>query len=339
MINGVFRPWGKPDWLLRTIAHPPGSWLLIGTLSTQTRCLSMLIHSATSYSLAKAEFLEITDSNSPFEIESTRLRNENRAEIVRIAPNQHAIHQFGLMDPSARLKKLALGWLGAGANNVILDATCMPERFLFPIMRWLVEETQVSNLIVTCMAPAKYTDQELAYDPNEWAQLPTFTDAGGSGITQKIRRVIVGAGFMPFGLPDLLKKTYIEQGVKVSIIFPFPASPVNVSRAWEFVRKIEHDIPISDERQVARVGVDDLPGCFDRISAMTAEGKLKSVFAPYGPKAHSVAMALHAIKTGAEVYYTQPAYYHPHYTDGIKFDGTTPVGSAYAIRVQGREYY
>jgi len=67
-----------------------------------------------------------------------------------------------------------------------------------------------------------------------------------------------------------------------------------------------------------RVHALDTSDAFDRICDITDNGKYTSVLAPYGPKPISLAIALFAIETGAPVYYTQPNYYSPDYSTGIK---------------------
>ena len=225
------------------------------------------------------------------------------------------------------------------AENVILDVSAMPEKFFFPIIRWLLESVQIKNIVITYMLPERYTHEDLAYDARDAGQLHTFTYSGPQP-EPTIQNVIVGVGFLPFSLPDWLKKTYKDTNtVKVTLMLPFPSAPSNVRKGWEFVRRIETNVKLADDRQILRVDANDLSACFDRIQTVTNAGKTATVFAPFGPKAHSVAMCLQAIKMKAEVYYTQPTFYHPKYSTGIKMDGTVPAGFAYAIRTNGHDLY
>ncbi len=340
MINGTLRPWGKPRWLLQMGSMKAKSWFLIGAISTQDRCLSMVRNQANTYALARAEFLEIVDEESDFSDQTTARREANRVSFQNdVREDLRELHTYGLLDPLRRLQKLVAQWVaGEHKKNIILDVTCLPERFFFPMLRWLLDSVAVENLIVTCMSPERYTEEDLAYNPQDWAHIPTFI--GSVDITPPpVKRVIVGAGFLPFGLPDLLKKDYADRNIEVSVLFPFPATPASVKRSWEFVRKFEIDVSLKDDRQLARIGANDLSGCFDRINAITRDGSIPTVFAPYGPKAHSVAMCLKAIQMDAEVFYTQPTFYHPKYTTGIKLDDGVPAGYAYAVRVNGQALY
>lgn len=315
-------------------------WLLIGTVSTQDRCLSMLRHSAHSFALGHAAFLEISEPQSKFLTQSEERRKTNRLLwLEQTKGHSSELLKYELLEPIRRLQKQVNQWTsGPFKKSIILDVSCLPERFFFPILRWLLASEEVENLIVTCMSPERYTEEDLAYDPDDWAYIQTFGPSS-EGIDKPVKRVVVGAGFLPFSLPEWLKKDYNESSIQVSMLFPFPAPPANIKRNWEFVRQIEVGLPLRDERQLARVGANDLSGCFDRIDSITRNGSIGTVFAPYGPKAHSIAMCLQAIKMDAQVLYTQPTYYHPEYTTGIKVDDGLPAGFAYAIRVKKQMLY
>lgn len=341
MINGVLRPWGKPQWLLGMQSLQQEEWFLIGAISTQDRCLSALHHQGISFKLTQTAFIEIIDGPSIFSTESKARRDNNRTLWkTKVDTTRNEIHEFSLFEPLKRLKTLVDGWAKSPtAKNVILDVSTLPEKFLFPMIRWLLESPSIKNLVVTYMLPAQYTQEDLAYDALDASQLQTFT-YNGPQPERSIENVIVGAGFLPFSLPEWLKKTYPNTNtVKVSLIFPFPSDPANVRKGWEFVRRIEATVNLADDRQIPRVDANDLSACFDRIQTLTNFGKSPTVFAPFGPKAHSVAMCLQAIKMGAEVYYTQPSFYHPEYSTGIKMDGKVPAGYAYAVRLNGVDLY
>ncbi len=340
MINGLLRPWGKPQWLLQMEALRAEQWLLIGALSTQDRCLAMLGHRTQSFDLGHAAFLEISEKQSTFQAQSDERRTLNR-EKWRAQTHGYSCEllSYDLLEPLIRLQKQVTLWTtGPFRKSVILDVSCLPERYFFPMIRWLLASDQVENLIVTCMSPEKYTEEDLAYDPEEWKHIQTFAPSP-EGNDKPIRRIVVGAGFLPFSLPEWLKKDYSKNDIQVAMLFPFPAPPANVKRSWEFVRQIEVGLPLKDERQVTRISANDISGCFDRIEAITRRGTLGTIFAPFGPKGHSIAMCLQAMKMDAQVLYTQPTYYHPEYTTGIKIEDGLPAGFAYAIRVNGQMFY
>lgn len=339
MINGTLRPWGQLTWLLSMSSLQGKHWVVLGCLSTQDRCLSVLSHAGRSYKLAHADFLEIRGEPSRFSVESDVRRAKNRLGLESTVPeNQRTLVDFELFEPILRLKRWVDALTKAGSQiNVILDVSALPEQFYFPLLRWLLEARTVENLIVTYMLPEKYTSEDLAYNAREWAQLPTFIADQTSD--PAVENVIVGVGFLPFNLPELLKKAYVDPSIKVSLILPFPSAPSNVSRGWEFVRRIESNMTLRDDRQVARVDAHDISACFDRLQTITDKGRSPSVFAPYGPKTHSVAMCLQAINMDAEVFYTHPTFYHPEYSTGVGMSDGLPAGFAYAVRLRGQSLY
>ena len=338
MINGKLRPWGQPSWLFRMPTLNAKAWFLLGCVSTQDRCKAMLLHHQQSLTIGDCGFVEIADSASDFSAQSAAKMLSNRHDISGLAPAQVDFFQIGLLDPLLRLKKVIDAWIASSNGSVVLDASTFPERFCFPIIRWITENPAVRNLVITYMLPEKYTQEDLGYDSQDWGQIPTFVkDDHQDG--EGVEHVIVGVGFLPYSLPDWLKKTYDTPNFKISLLMPFPAAPSSVNRAWEFVRRIEKDLNLKDDRQIIRVAAHDLCGAYQRIDSITKAGKSPAVFAPYGPKAHSVAMCLHALRYPSEVYFTQPTYYHPEYSTGIATRNGTPSGYSYLVRLDGGDFY
>lgn len=338
MINGTFRPSGKLPWLFRMPSIGHKNWFVIGCISTQDRCQSILLHANSSLRISRGGFLKIIDEPSPFSAQTTNRLLTIQDSVSKLLPPKSEIIEFDLLGALAPLKEAVKDWVRAASGSIILDISALPERFCFPILRWLLENADVRDLVITYMSPERYTTEELGYDPHDWGQLPTFVSEDiSSGLS--VEQVVVGVGFLPYSLPDWLKKTYDTPKFKFSLLFPFPAPPSSVSRAWEFVRRIEKDLSLREDRQIIRVAANDISGAYQRIFNLTKGGKVHAVFAPYGPKTHSIAMGLHALRHSCEVYFTQPTYYHPEYSTGIAFDHQLPAGHAFAIRVDGRDYY
>jgi hypothetical protein len=338
MINGNLRPWGRPEWLFRMPSIAKNEWFLIGCVSTQDRCKSILLHNEKSINISKCGFIEIIDAPSSFSNRTADRIRDNLASIQALLPAGSEIVEIGLLDPMLPLKKKLEVWIASSGGNVVFDVSTFPERFCFPILRWLFESPEVKNLAVTYMLPEAYTADDLGFDSQDWGQLPTFVNEMPFQ-SEMVEHVIVGVGFLPYSLPDWLKKTYDKPDFKISLLMPFPASPSNVNRAWEFIRRIEGDLRLKDDRQIIRISAHDLSGAFQRISSLTGQGKSQAVFAPYGPKAHSIAMCLHALRHSSEAYFTQPTYYHPEYSTGIQMHEGLPAGYAYAVRANGAEFY
>ncbi len=190
-------------------------------------------------------------------------------------------------------------------------------------------------MIVTYSVPEKYHDGALAEDPEPWAHIPLFGPPGYPD--REFEFVIVGVGFLPFGLPELLKNEYRNVGVK--FFFPFPPGPPTYQRTWNFVREIEKDFPI-DHSMLIRVDTYNVSDAFDYICSITDNNIKKAIMAPYGPKTISIAMCIYATLTDSPVYYMQPNIYHPEYSSGIKRNGQgIPEIYAYCLRLDGNDYY
>lgn len=302
--------------------------------------MSVLQHADKSFALSRASFIEVVDEASVFSVQSATRRDNNRAVFESLAGAAHRDYlKLGLFDPIALLRKQLSTWLSRStAENVILDVSTLPERIFFPILRWLVEEKKIQNLLVTYMSAATYTKDDLAFNARESAHLPTFVSQQSP--EPQLENVVVGVGFLPFTLPDWLKTPfYSNRNVRISLIFPFPAEPASVLRSWEFVRRIEQNVVLDRDKALLRVNAVDISGCFDRIQKITRGGTAATVFAPYGPKPQSVAMCIAAIKMGSEVLYTHPSYYHPDYSTGVKLDQGLPAGYGYAVRLDGKDLY
>jgi len=176
----------------------------------------------------------------------------------------------------------------------------------------------------------------LAFEPGEWAHIPTFQKPEVPPVV-KAQKVVVGVGFIPFGLPGLLKDNHAD--ADVILIFPFPPGAPHVQRNWKFVTEIDSVSQLRDDRSIRRIDVNDVPGCFLEIESITHQGAAKTVFAPYGPKPHSVAMCLFSVAHDCDVFYTQPRFYHPEYSFGRAMENGLPKGSAYLIKCAGKQLY
>ena len=338
MINGNIRPWGQPSWLFRMPTLKVKKWFLVSCISTQDRCKAMILHHQRSLELTGCGFIEVVDSPSIYSDDSSARRAANRQSINGLMGARAEVISVGLLDPILFLKRKIRDWVSDSDGNIIFDISTFPEKFCFPIIRWLMENNDVKSLILTYMLPEKYTNEDLGYDSQDWGQLPTFVNENQNNEAQ-VESVIVGVGFLPYSLPDWLKKTYDGRNLKISLLMPFPAPPSSVNRAWEFIRRIEKDMSLKDDRQIIRIAAHDLCGAFQRIDGLTKSGKSTAVFAPYGPKAHSVAMCLHSLKYPSEVYFTQPTYYHPEYSSGMAMDQGLPSGYSYVVRLNGMDLY
>ena len=181
MINGKLRPWGQPSWLFRMPTLNAKKWFLLGCVSTQDRCKAVLLHHQRSLDISGCGFVEIIDSPSNFLNNSLKKISANRLDIGALSPGNCEFVSIGLLDPLLVIKSKVKSWVAGSNGNIVLDVSTFPERFCFPIIRWLSEDVYVKNLVITYMLPEKYTDEDLGYDSQDWGQLPTFVNDAQSG--------------------------------------------------------------------------------------------------------------------------------------------------------------
>ncbi|NBB80944.1 MAG: hypothetical protein GVY36_16110 [Verrucomicrobia bacterium] len=222
-------------------------------------------------------------------------------------------------------------------ENIILDISCMPKRIFFPILKFLILDESVRNLAVAYSVPENYPAGDLAHDPLEWAQLPTYSRVEAMPDTGSAS-VIVGVGFSPFQLPSLLDEHYKDS--ELSLLFPFPPGPPQFQRNWAFVGEVKWWYPRLTDDNILRIHAYDTPRCYDTIKGLLTDESESVIFAPFGPKPHSLAMCVYAINHDSDVFYTQPQIYSPDYSRGMQrnADGT-PKCIGYLVKYEGELLY
>jgi hypothetical protein len=333
MLSGNFRPWGHFSWVEEKLQER--DWCLIGCLATEDRFITAADLTKRSFNLLNSLFVEVIDEGTEYR-ETVRNKNAvNSNELEAILGAGYGFKQIGLLSSPAILKREVEDFIERSNGNIILDISCFPKRFFFPILKTLLKSEAVINLSVCYTVPDYYYDGQLAEDPLAWSHIPRFQSC--TNTDKKTENAIVGVGFISLGLPSLLKNDYSD--AKVTLLFPFPPGPPNYQRTWEFVREIESFYPLDDPRQIIRVDVKDISGCYDHLLGITNDGEESSILAPYGPKTQSLAMALFAINYDCSVFYTQPKQYHPEYSSGVKTVNGVPETYMYCIKLNGSKLY
>ena len=335
MLGKDLRPWGLAPWLLPKLNAEP--WSVIGTISTEERSNAIFEHLNYERQINHVEFLNISDLDSRYSKECEELRAERLREFNVFTAGAASVKEFGLMESSRLIGRFFEGFLSASGGNLIVDISAMPKRFFFPLVRLALRSTQVKNLVAAYTVPARYADGALAYEPQDWAHLPLFQSERAPPLPD-CKRMIVGVGFLPFHLPELVSHDY--EAAEVVLVFPFPPGSPQYQRNWQFVQDIVSIGGGIRNRDIKRVDATDVSGCFDHLESAAQGSPETTILAPFGPKPHSLAMCLYAAKYNCDVFYTQPRYYNPHYSTGIKRgkDGK-PFTVCYAIRVQGNDLY
>lgn len=333
MFGSPFMPWGLMSWVLCRLQ--PKTWSFLGCISTEERSLGATYHCLKYGKSFDYHFIEVVDIDSEHKTSAETKRVTNKSELTKILGHLNNVESMELLQSPTILKKYVQDFINNCNGNVILDVSTFPKRYFFPIVKMLVLTDRIKNLLITYTRPEKYYEKQLAEEPLPWDYIPMYQCT--THPPPKIRNAIIGVGFLPFGLPSLLKEEYAE--AEVSLIFPFPPGPPNYQRTWEFVREIEALCPLEDDKNIIRVDALDVPNCYRNIRVLTDDGQNSAIFAPYGPKPHSLAMCLFAVNHDCDVYYTQPKVYHPDYSVGINYVNNLPETYSYCVKLDGRNIY
>jgi hypothetical protein len=317
------------SWVLdKTGVH---NWSILGALSTEDRCLATWSLLRDRAYLAKTRLFEIKDNDSRFTDQTTAMLELRHREFLNSGGSIHALRSCNLFASPAQIVDEFREFLAQSGPNVIVDITSLPKRFFFPLVKQLVEDTHVENLIASYAIPKSYTSSPLSEGFQEWRALPLFFPADEKDYSV----FIISIGFLPMGLPEQVKQHCGRMPVK--LIFPFPPGPPSYHRSWEFVMDLERDL--SSSPLLTHVDSRDASLAFDCLAAMTDSGTKPAILAPYGPKPHSLAMCLFATLTDSMVCYTQPTVYHPEYSKGVSLKNGNPEIYGYWIRMGGRSLY
>ncbi len=327
----TYRPWGILDWVLKR--SPSINWSLISCFGTEGRSLAVLQQLLESHILAEALLYRVTDKPSRYN-ELVKQRIEERyTELTRLGVSPDIVQQHEISETHDEILQPLETFINSGQSNLILDVTCFPKRFFFPILKRLLDYCEINNIMVTYTRPDHYTPGKLAENFDDWTHLPMFT---GSYSQEQAKMLIVNVGFAPLGLKRELGQG--ERGLPIKLLFPFPAPMRSVYRAWGFVQNLQKR-RTHESFDLYRTDAKDLPSAFNRLISLTDGGKLRVELAPFGPKPISVAMCIFAVLTESEVFYTQPTVYHPDYSKGVsQVNGITET-YAYWIRLNGRNLY
>jgi len=326
MINPPrFRPWGQLDWVVPRI--PNCNWSFIGNVSPEDRCLAAWHVLSSLAPSSTGEFMQVIDPPSRYSSAIEKKCHALALRLYTMGLRHSDIKPVPLLARSEELVKTVNAFIASASTDVICDISTFPKRFFFPAIKLLLSSDSIHNLVVTYTLPDSYSAQQLSEDPDPWRHLPLFAPPYPE---PEVKLLILGVGFEPLALPELLQEDY--RGVGIKLLFPFPPGPPSFQRAWEFVRTIEDSFPHA-AREPIRVDARDVSDAFDHICAATDRGAEYAVLAPYGPKTISLAMCLYSIVTGHPAYYTQPKVYSPDYSTGVSDT------YAYCVKLQGHNLY
>jgi len=324
-----YRPWGQLHWLLNKMRV--SDWSLISCVSTESRCTSAISLLKQFNKISSAHFVQISDNTSRYSDRISTLLGLNTQKISKIYPKA-TFNKQHLFAEVYDIIQIANNFIDVSDGNIVFDISCFPKRFFFPMIKIFLTSTKVSNLVITNSIPLKYTDENLAEDYQEISALPLFS----ADVTASHDIVILSVGHLSMGLPETIVSHVSNR--EMYLFMPFPGSQQSDKLTWDFVYRIHNEIG-SDQLHIRRTSARDLPSAFDNITRSTNNSSLSPLLLPFGPKPIALAMCLYAIHKDSQVYYTQPAVYHPDYSIGIEMDGAYPSILGYLVMVNGRKLY
>lgn len=297
------------------------NFLTVGCVSFEERCTALPLRMWTRYGQGvEFQFFELADPPDGVPDYS----NERQA---KVKANKHMLEDAGfilskknlapgiLLASEQQLLKECEHILAKGRDTIVLDISTLPKRHFCFLLRQLISSGQVKNLIVTYTeaGAAGYTSDHLAADVMTPEPFPGFGGKFSSGGDN----LVVAVGFEALGLRKLILDLYREVTRDLRIILPFPAPIDTVRRQWNTLAEImEHDPENLRRENVAVIAAWDSEYVYKTLSSWASLGTSLSL-APFGPKPHTLAMALFAIKHDASIWYTQPKVYHPDYSRGV----------------------
>jgi len=333
----ALRPWGSLDWVLSHI--DVSDWAVLGTVSVEDRSIATV--SAMGAALTSARLFAIHDPDPLDPQEVLKKLTERKREFAQLGiKDDNSYVDTALMATLDDINTEVDALLKTGAANIVLDISAMPKRWFFAILKILSGDDRVKNLLVTYASPQSY-GTVLAENPGPMVMLPGFAGDGA----QDYHSIIIGIGFEPLGIANLLKELRLK---RIRLLFPFPPGPPGYNRNWMFVKSIEDMTRTQSIEPPDRQSIHmfDCPHIFDALCEMTNSGKLGSVLAPYGPKSMSLAMCLFSLAIAqarrplVPIYYSQPTRYSIDYSTGIRRDtAERPDIKAYIIKLFGNGLY
>ena len=342
-MNPPFRPFGPLHWTLSNLPKVK-KWSLIGTVSPEDRCLSVLTQLEAKDALQHAEFIRIDPNarkgNPKFRERFIKKLKKNESLAKKTAKTNLEIHNSDILVNEGKLIQLLTDSVKACTNNLIIDISAMPKRFFIPLVTRAIEIGNVKNLVVTYTTPEKH-GESLAEDPQPWSSLPMFGAAPNREMNEV--KLIVSVGYLPLRLREKADGHQFNAS-NVELLLPFPSVHPGFQKNWEFVSQIKQQIPNLKSSSIKRVATNNMPLAFEKIVAISNAGQTQCVLAPFGPKPISLAMCLYGVacrknNLPIEIGYTQPQVYADDYSSGIAMKNGQPHTKAYCIVLDGHSFY
>lgn len=333
-------PAGKLDDVMNGCARK--RYAVLGCLSFEDRCLGVPLRLAHSgYSREMVTLLKIEDPKGAFpdySAETNRRMQINAGHLK--TKNVGFEHQdCKLLGGEDEILDALMEWerKQESIEDVVLDISSLPKRYFCLMLKRLSGNARVRNLVVTYTEVGEpgYTQQPLCDDPMSVDYLPGF----GAPLPPIGERLVVSVGFEALNMSSLVK-VYRDTTREVKFLLSSPPGQEPSRRQWNTIRGMARigavrNPPVADTEVI---GLWDTETVYLRLERWADElaARLQSqpqpqaqvptsgdarrgilALAPFGPKPHSLAMALFAMKHRCGLYYTQPRSYNPDYSKGV----------------------
>lgn len=304
------RPWNLVNKALRDVSQD--GWGFIGCISFEDRfdavarqCSMLPINSL---------WYKFHNHRSSAASTITELISKNERKLIRHQNWNYTTTELPLLGNLNGIKHEFNNLLNTGINRLILDISCLPKAVFFPLLRFALEAQHLKDIVIGYSLPEKYAENPLAAELNPLMGLPGMMPEQADP-TQDPKLFIASIGYLPFDVQELEQQ--FGGKTPMEVIFPFPSSNPAYKRNWDLMQQLFSD-QSPGEKSPRRVDARDMSRVYDIISVEDGRIEGPVLLLPFGPKPHAAAMAIRAIQRGHEVYYTQPKYYNPAYSSGVK---------------------
>jgi hypothetical protein len=318
-------PWGKLENIYNLFLDKL-DFITLGCLSFEERCC--VVPEWLSKSSKGLELIQIKDPTDAFPDYSHEIGVKTELNRINLLASKvhFTEHSADLLANEDRL----LNYLKIctekypSVTSVVLDITSLPKRYFCFLVKRMLIQNDLRNIIVTYTEPgsAGYTSQHLAEDPMTCDHLPGFA----APLPPTDTTIVVSVGFESLSIKPLLE-VYSGEKKKTKMLLAYPPNGINTRRQWNTLRRM-----VSDTQEI-RGNLEVIAGWDSEQVYKTLEQWRQDsdglALAPFGSKPHSLGMALFALKYDCGLYYTQPKSYNPGYTTGrgetwayvVKWDG------------------
>jgi len=313
---------------------------LLGCLSFEERCTAVPIWLRATYvnDLTAMRMIYIVSKGDVYPDYTTLA--EQRSEGNRVILRQNGINirrtegishlpeiEANLFEVEDELLDIYDDFVEAAkGSTVIFDITSFPKRYFCLFVKRLMQDRLIGNVIVTyTSAGSGGYAKRLAFSPQLPDHLPGFPFAIGD----EANSLVVSVGFELLGMRPLVE-SYLEKRAP-KFILSIAEEGLPARRQWttlKFLVDSLRTMPITDH--VAVIATWDAERVFQKLNSWH-EDSSGMVLAPFGPKPHTLGMAIFATANDSALVYTQPRSYNPLYTQGVgstrgyvlKWDGLT----------------